>query len=292
MGRVRQLVLVSAVAALLGGSFAPALATEQLGEARGVRYVRNTATLPGTSTAAARAEVRARCPKGWKAISGGVTIKAGAGRGIGTTSLGGNRYWYSDAWQDTATDTKLRGYSVCLQSPGLSTETKSVFSIPAGPHSVDQVVNCQSGHAVGGGIRSIGSTIDFSLNASYPVDNGVDANQAPDDGWHVYTQYTGHGGDGILVDVMCLEGRRPTYESTLATVPPSTTVKAKAGCPAGTRVLGGGVYTTGATQSSHVVATRPFDSGDRNKVWEDGWFGAVTNTSGGDIQMTVHAICR
>src|SRR4051794_39166432 len=188
MSRVRHVVLVSAVAAMLGGSLAPALATEQLGEARGVRYVRNTVTLPGTSTTASTAEVRAYCPRGWRAVSNGVTIKPGTGRGIGSTSLSGPRYSYSDAWQDTATATKLRGYSVCLQSPGLSVETKSESGFPAGPQQVTQQVLCQSGHVIGGGIRAIGSTSDFSLNASSPFDSGTDDDAAPDDGWRVYTQ--------------------------------------------------------------------------------------------------------
>ena len=57
-------------------------------------------------------------------------------------------------------------------------------------------------------------------------------------------------------------------------------------------VLGGGVRASGPGDASHVTKSRPIDTGDAGTVPDDGWRGAITNTSDQDLTMTVYAVCR
>lgn len=153
--------------------------------------------------------------------------------------------------------------------------------------------SCPEGDAaVGGGASITGDVAAFSLNDSYPVDDLSDTDTVPDDGWRVHLDYAGQGGDNVTYSVMCLGDTPPAYRSKVVTVPASGSVKTQALCPKGRPAVGGGVFVTGTADKSHLVASRPWDSGDAGKVPEDGWRGGVVNDSGEALSMTVHAICR
>jgi hypothetical protein len=274
-------------AVLLLAAF-PATAAENLGTSHGVRYVRSTVTLPASSGPATTAEARPKCPTGWKAISGGATIEPGANRAISTTTKGGKRYWYVNAWQTTNAPTELGVYSVCMQTTGLDFETNSAFGLTSGPHS--GTASCSSGHAVGGGLRAIGDAEDYSWNASRPNDEG-DADTVPDDSWTTWFEYTGSGG-GVLYDVICLGGPRPTYVSNAASVAGNSSGGVNAKCPAGTTVIGGTAFVDGTPDQAHVIGSRPWDSADSGHVPDDGWRAAISATTSSGRNVTAWAICR
>jgi len=275
----------------LGGVHAQA---DDLGSAGDLRYKSSTGTIPAdTSFDPTETKVSTYCNKGWKAISGGITVPYGFPRAIASTTLGGNRPWYSRVWQEYDIATTVVGYAVCLRTQHLDTVTTSIYDLPTSGGQVTDVAYCTDGYVVGGGLRAVGDAWNYSLNASYPVDSPADQDTVPDDGWRVYTEYDyGADGDTVLVDAVCLDEEKPAYRSETVTSKGSSRTKLKVACPDNRRLIGGGVYMTGASELSHVISTRPWDSKDDGKVPEDGWRGVVSNDSHSDLEMTVHAICR
>ena len=301
MIRARAVVATATTGLLLAAWGATSAAAEQT-ESRtepsatgGVRYEKQVVDIPGgDGLEVTEAAASPKCDKGWRAVSGGQAVKPSPSRAIGDSSIGGRRYFYAAGWQRHQKASPFAAYSVCLETTGLTMETSSEFGIPADSQVTDAAY-CVEGNAVGGGMRPSGDVHAFSLNASYPVDSGADADTLPDDGWRAYAQYSGEGagsGDGALFDATCLTGPRPAYRSVTVNVPATTSVSAQALCPKRRPVIGGGVYVNGSADKSHVHTSRPWDGQDSGTVPEDGWRGGVVNTSGSALQMTVHAICR
>ena len=291
----RTHVLVTIGAATLLGLAAPAVATEtdtaSLGSAAGVRYVMGTVQLEeSASPTRAVKGAGASCSRGWKAVGGGLSINARSQQGIKDVYLGQERYWYVAAWQRDAPESRLSTFTVCMRTDQLSSGTTVVSNIPADA-PVTEAVMCTEGSAVSGGLMSNGEPSDFALNASYPIDGG-DPDTVPDDGWRSYVDYTGDGSANIHFSVRCLSDTDLSYRGTVTDVAPGATVSARTLCPKGSPVVGGGVYVTGGSHLSHVVASRPWDSKDAKKVPEDGWRGGIVNTSAIELSMTVHAVCR
>ncbi|MDQ2675802.1 MAG: hypothetical protein M3Y34_03255, partial [Actinomycetota bacterium] len=64
----------------------------------------------------------------------------------------------------------------------------------------------------------------------------------------------------------------------------------KVRCPAGLRVSGGCVYTTGSDLEDEVSDSYPIDGGDGDAKPDDGWKGAVNGGPGG-AEFRTWAIC-
>ena len=286
-----KLVLTGALVTVAGLVATVPADADSLGRAGPVRYVVKSATL--TSSLPDGAEAQANCPVGWKAISGGAIIKPGATRGIAWNAKdpsSSSRGWYASAWQSSAKATTLRAFGVCIQTSQLTVETAPFES--ASPGMVTAKVSCPSGSIVlGGGGRPIGSSSDWILNASRNQD-GLDPDPAPNDEWQAWYHYVGSGGDGLLVDAVCVGSvGEPTYRNTSTDISPRSTKTVKSSCGAGQHVLGGSAYINGATANARVAASRPFDSGDAGSVPDDGWLVTYRNTSDGTLTMSAHSIC-
>lgn len=275
---------------------------EGLGGANGVRYVRSTVTIPASMGEPTEAHGVATCPKGWRSVGGGQTIRGGEGRGIAAGMKFHNRQWYAQAWQVDSPATSLTTYAVCLRTDGIGEEDQTEYELPEGPLSLDQSGSCPGGHVVSGGSWYVGVAPDgvtqavdpegFTLNSSYPVDDSSDSGTIPDDGWRGRVQYTEDGGDSVSVFLWCLTGQLPAYRKASVTVPAGESARTRALCPLGRPVLGGGARASGAGDASHIINSRPIDTRDAGTVPDDGWRGAITNTSDQDLTMTVYAVCR
>lgn len=281
-----------AAAALMALTTLPADAGS-LGEARGVRYKSSTATLP-LDMDTVSAETFTRCNKGWHAVGGGISVGGGDPRGIASTTLGGARYWYSEVWHQSDTAATVTGYSTCMKTDKITENTASEFDLPDTGGQVYDTATCSEGKAVSGGMRAIGESKNFRLNASAPVDDASDTDNKPDNGWRVYTQYSGtdSGADAVLVDVVCYSGPAPAYRSSSATALANKRTTAKAACPKRRPVIGGGIYISGAASVSWVTTSRPYDGPDADKVPDDGWTASSYNDGDSDLAMTVYAVCR
>lgn len=292
----------AALAATTTLFFVPGAEAEGLGGSDGVRYVRTTATIPASSGAATSARAVATCPVGWEAVGGGHTIQTGKDRGISAGMKLGKRQWFARAWQADHAATTLTTYAVCLRATGMIEEDQTEHGLPAGPLSVDQSGSCPGGHVISGGVTYTGGNPDgpilaadpedFTLNSSYPVDDTSDVGTIPDDGWRGRVHYTGDNEESVSVFLWCLDGKLPAYRKASVTVPAGEAMRTRALCPIGRPVLGGGVRASGPGDASHVINSRPIDTGDAGTVPEDGWRGAVMNTSDQDLTLTVHAVCR
>jgi hypothetical protein len=287
------LAATAALTALLALTALPADA-DSLGSAGDVRYKRSTSTIAGDSVNATSAEVTTYCDKGWRPVGGGITVGGSEPRGIASTSLGGQRYWYSEVWHQTATAAKATGHAMCLKTDKLTTGTSSQFDLPDTGGQVTDVATCAEGNAVSGGMRAIGDATLFRLNASYPVDDDSDVDAKPDNGWQVYTQYSGtdSGADAALIDVVCLGGPAPVYRTADKAAPAHGRTTVRASCPKHRSVISGGIYIDGAAALSWVVSTRPWDGGDADKVPDDGWTATSFNDADFDLAMTAYAVCR
>lgn len=84
---------------------------------------------------------------------------------------------------------------------------------------------------------------------------------------------------------------RLTYVTRDAPAPAGVQAAKRARCPAGTRVTGGGAYTSGETVADEIATSAPFDGRDRNRLPEDGWLAEVNTEPGSGHTMTVMAIC-
>jgi hypothetical protein len=271
---------------------------EGLGGSDGVRYTRSTVTIPASTGKPTSARAVATCPEGWKAVGGGHTISRGEGRGIAAGMKLSGRQWYAQAWQSNSAATSLTTYAVCLRTTGMNEEDQTESDLPAGPLSVDQSGSCPGGHVISGGVMHNasspipGSHEDFTLNSSYPVDDSSDVGTTPDDGWRGRVHYTGDGEDSVSVFLWCMPGQLPAYRKASVTVPAGESARTRALCPLGRPVLSGGVRASGPGNASHIVNSRPIDTRDAGTVPDDGWRGAITNTSDQDLTLTVYAVCR
>jgi hypothetical protein len=284
--------IAAALALALTVPLAPAGA-EPLGGEDGVRYTRSAVTIPAGTGEPTDARGEATCPKGWEAVGGGHTIAAGPGRGIATGMKLDHRRWFARAWQVDSVATQLTTYGVCLRTDRVVEEDATEWELQEGQHAKTLSGSCPGGRVVSGGVTYFGAEpSDFTLNSSWPVDDGSDADLVPDDGWSGRVHYTGHGEESVSVYLVCIVGAHPAYTKHWVDVPPGTTVRTRAFCPPGRPVLGGGVRVNGAAGATHVVSSRPLDSKDPGAVPDDGWLGAVTNTSPDDVRLTVHAVCR
>jgi hypothetical protein len=290
MRRTTYAAALAAAAALLPVQSAQA---EGLGGSGGVRYTRSTVTIPASTGEPTVTRGVATCPEGWTSVGGGHTMSGGADRGIAAGMKLDNRRWYAQAWQRNRAATTLTTYAVCLRTSGITEEDQTEFDLPAGPLSLDQSGSCPGGRVVSGGVTYNGARPDnFTLSSSYPVDDVSDVDTIPDDGWRGRVNYTGTGGDSVSVFLWCLTGERPVYRKASVNVPAGESRRTRALCPVGRPVLGGGVRASGPGDASHVIRSRPIDTRDAGTVPEDGWRGAISNTSDRALTMTVHAVCR
>jgi hypothetical protein len=286
------MAVLAGTAAILVTTLGLPAQADGLGGADGVRYTRSTVTVPAGTGEPTHARGVATCQEGWEAVGGGHTIRGGEGRGIAVGMKFTHRQWYAEAWQVNSAATSLTTYAVCLRT-NLISEEDQTDELPAGPLTTNQSGACPGGRVVSGGVTyRFADPENFALNSSFPVDDASDVDTIPDDGWRGRVHYTGAGGESVSVYLVCLDGEHPVYRKASVTVPAGESGGLRAFCPVGRPVLGGGVRASGAGSASHVINSRPIDTRDSGTVPDDGWRGAITNTSGEDLTLTVHAVCR
>lgn len=286
--RIRILLAAASTVSLVG--MAGPAAAAGLGQAEDVRYKKITATLAGDAGQPSTANMYGACDNGWTALADGQAV--GAQDRIAVSALSGSSTWLSAVWHQAAAATTVASYATCLKTTKTSQVAAHQQNIAADT-SVSGQAMCKPGQAaVSGGPSSAFDRHDWALNSSFPIDDDTDTDTVPDDGWRIYTQYSGPGGDNVAFNVMCLGGPRPAYRRTSVTLPPFGSATAQALCPKSRPTIGGGTLVNGSTDAAHMVTSRPWDSGDAGTVPEDGWRGGVVNDSGSTLTMTVHAICR
>ena len=143
---------------------------------------------------------------------------------------------------------------------------------------------------VGGGGDAL-TTSPAGILASAAPEDGLDADTKPDDSFRAYTYNTTPSASTAAVWAICAPGNT-RYQRADVGVRVNKAKNLKAKCPNGTSVVGGGIYLTGSNSEIFISATRPWDSGDKGKKPDDGWFVRAANVAGSHKVMTAPAMCR
>jgi hypothetical protein len=176
-------------------------------------------------------------------------------------------------------------------------ENGLVYEVASTPITSGQpaaiAASCPGGtHLVGAGGDSLTGfgALEGLLNSVTPIDGG-DQDLKPDDGAQAYAFNTTASPGETRVWAVCAAGKT-VYRSAGVKLRVNHAATAKAHCPAGTFVAGGGNYITGSNEDATLQATRPFDDGDRNRKPDDGWRVKAFNLRDLKKDLTAYAMCR
>lgn len=272
----------------------PNAGDDVLGIAGGLRYS-SDATAFDVVSGSAFAEAGCGGPL-WHLIGGG--SRAGgppdqawhsAGRPIDFTDAddAGDDGWYSGAQGPSSAE--LTSYAICIRDQTLLYRSKSVPDSPSGLRSGSTNCGAERWHVTTGStfIQTTGSW----TNASYPSDDD-DPGRAPDDAWAGRVFDTLGGTGGFSMYQVCVRGVMPRYVRDMSVVVGTGTSEVRrVGCRASEHVVGGGARLSGPADEGRLLATLPYDGGDRDSVPDDGWQSRVYNISGLDKGLTAYAIC-
>jgi hypothetical protein len=163
------------------------------------------------------------------------------------------------------------------------------------PRALVSKATCTAGtHVVGGGAATGSSppnpaAAEFWLNRSRPFD-GADSDSRPDDGW-IARGYNRFGTSKQLSSyAICLSGA-VRYPTAFASAVAGEGMAARATCPSGMHVAGGGASIAGAATESYLNSSHPFDSDDADTRPDDGWRARGFNRSGPRKRLNVYAQC-
>jgi hypothetical protein len=183
---------------------------------------------------------------------------------------------------------------VNLGTAGGLTYMRDSSGLPVAPPSVVGAdAACPGGtHVVGGGFTGSAvrtRSVQFWINSTHPFD-GPDANNVRDDGW------TGRGFNRLgtdkraVVHAICSRGT-VRYTSNSRSLSPGSAGVARANCPAGTYVSGGGAGLDGSATEAFINASSPRDSKDADRTPDDGWFAHAYNQGGSTKTLSAYAAC-
>jgi hypothetical protein len=145
---------------------------------------------------------------------------------------------------------------------------------------------------VSGGVDIEGSGAQGRMGESRPI-LGDDLRRASTDGatgWRTSASDLTGGSKDIDFYAICKESGAGglKYRKEKRNFAPAKTKTAKARCPDGYRVIGGGLQSANPV----VLATAPFDAGDPDSKPDDGWRIRATNASAQPQELIAHAVCR
>lgn len=138
-------------------------------------------------------------------------------------------------------------------------------------------------HPTGGGVEVDGdeSQLDLEVGSTLPTRHhngwrGGANNSSPSNAQMTTTAICGHGAY--------------VYKTVKRKLAVGKAVQKKALCPAGTKVVGGGVGASG-DHGVEVGASEPSDGGDHDSKADDAWLGRESNSSSKRTVMKVTAVC-
>ncbi len=252
---------------------------------------------------------QALCPAGTRVVGGGVTSTGAATDSyvrvsgpLDETGLTANlangdvgRSWYASVANGGSPNTYV---STAICSPGSDATIRTDSFTVQGGQSGDGQAFCPAGtRVVGGGVTSTGAATVSKVRVSGPLDEtGLTANLTNGDaGRSWYANVLNIAGQNTYVSTaICSPGSDATIRTDSFTVQ-GQSGDGQAFCPAGTRVVGGGVTSTGAATDSYLRVSGPLDetgltanltAGDVGRSW----YANVLNVAGQNTYVST-AIC-
>ncbi len=205
--------------------------------------------------------------------------------------------WHASVLNNDTSVRSYRVFALCSANSDATVE-ETTFDLTAWS-AADAVAACPPGRrAVGGGIGTMGATLDAYLRASGPVDEtGLIAGTADGDiakGWYA-SVFSSAPTRTYRVFALCSATSDATIEETRFDLAARSAGGAFAACPAGKWATGGGVGTTASTADSAVRLSGPIDETGQVVLSGHGdvakyWYANVENLSD-PRGYTVAAIC-
>jgi hypothetical protein len=198
--------------------------------------------------------------------------------------------WSATALGGTAPDPNAT--DVVLGTAGGFRYAKETLPLGGTDHYNGPTAGCgsQARHVMGGGWLIKGAPPSGRKGESQqPVDYTDDVDTVPDEGWSS-SGFASQDGD-ITAFAICEPDTTPAYEQVVQPLGSSNVRTSTLNCEPGTgHVIGGGV--TIATVHSYTIASRPLDGLDSDHTPDDGWFGKVYDTIGGNGGFSAYSICQ
>jgi hypothetical protein len=172
-----------------------------------------------------------------------------------------------------------------LGAGGLSYSSKhrNVSNAEPGRTSLAAKCTAANSHATGGGVKVDGDESGLDLEVGSTLPNG--SHNAWKGGANNSTVATAQ----MTTTAICGKGNY-VYKTVKKSVGVGKAEQKTAKCPAGTKVVGGGVGAPG-DHGVEVGASEPSDGGDGNSKADDAWLGRESNSSAKRTVMKVTAVC-
>lgn len=230
-----------------------------------VDYVYVQIDIPPTSSA----HDTVTCPSGSVVVSGGFAHEIGIR--VWHSMQNGNG-WRIHANNSTGTEKKLTIYANCMHNSGGSTDLE-FDQLNINPNGNTNIkVDCPSGSVVTGGGWIIGTSDTVRVYNSSQSGNG----------WQIWVSNSANDSPLTNVYAICLSGvSGSTYQTspTSVSISGNTTGYAKASCPSGEYLTGGG-FALQDDLNVYNTSKRP-----------DGWINYARNSSGDNRIMYTYATC-
>jgi hypothetical protein len=239
------------------------------------------------------------CPESHPDVTGGGVELIGDNSKLGldiaktAPGRGEAKGWKGTAVNDSGSDATVRISPICTKSAHL-TYPANHRALP--PHTQRDVrMPCPSGaKVIGGGVDASGNGHVGDVASTEPFD-GPDRGSARDDGWLGSADNPTDVSQTIFVDAVCAgSGHYKYVDSDRKPLPDNSEVSARARCPAGTNVTGGGIDNSGIEVGAEIANTDPFDTdNDADSHPDDGWEGSAQSKNSGQAErMQAFAICQ
>jgi hypothetical protein len=249
---------------------------------------------------------KVECPAGEHVLGGGQYIFSGTHEARLTASRpfdsGDAGKAPDDGWQAAAAGFAPSGgtltvNAICGSKQPAYEEVRAQFasSVGDGGRTLSGKARCPDGTRVISGGGSIGGDWNAGGFLSH-LNPFPSPDERPHKGWELGARDNVGGPSSFprnkaRIHAICSR-QRPVYATAEAFAPPNSWADAAAECPAGTDLLGGGVWAVLSFQQFMTISTF-FDDDDPGQVPDDGWLAETDNTNGTfQTLLRTYAICR
>ena len=183
--------------------------------------------------------------------------------------------------KSAVTSPSTGGHHIDARRPNYEVTVSGAFSDPKDSQAFGSA-SCESGWTVvGGGVATPGTQggPGVVVNSSYPISAG----------WAAFMNNTSGTGVTFVVQAICVKKAPKRYAVASVSVdnPSETQTSATATCPAKSKVLGGGSYSSSEDLSVGLNSTFPIQPVTKTF----GWAVHMGNYSDDDDTLSVYAIC-
>jgi hypothetical protein len=273
------LVVTLAAVGAPGSASAAHGPTESLGKAGSLEYLRTKLTDVKT-----QAGPETACKGTDQIAGGGAAIGGKPNRShLNSSGLGASTdSWLGEGRTSHGSET-VTSWAIC--GPATTTEITSTDML--GTSQYNAGFSCNPGESLSGGVTSADG--DVLVSGLFPDDGQSDIFDWVDSYQNVSSTTT-----TVQSSVVCSADYAVERMTADVKAKPGSAAKAIAECGHGEAIAGGGLWMSvnGIGQDDvSAQATRPWDSKDKDKTPDDGWFAKSFNGTGAKVTLTSYASC-